>query len=892
MNAELLYTSAPQGLKQGSRGFCTVLSTVGMPLNIATKLESLSGYRHLYPSGTPDAAKNPVNHSHLRLSVGGRTLSILSRISDYGLDYSQRTNKLAHHIVVDTPMPPCGPAALLADPSIMRSEWDGTCANIPTPPAFPALSVEPSPCTLWESITGDAGWAGVVASAWMNTTSKPTFIVFSEDQSDQLLKLLEEAISLLPPSKRWQATFGTYVTNLPPDVDCKVRCVVAGSDEARMASARGVVINLTQPLDHPPPSESVSAARDGNYIGGRPNSPPLIATSGIEEPPGNAPEEESVEQLEELKFDPEQPFARTSTNQPPSLGTVIKRHVPAPNNIDAKKRVGHKNVIVSLSLAGVATVAIAIAIFSKMISEYATVVESNTVASSNQRKESAQKQSTESGNANREPSNNPRLETHSNNDLGSGVQSTPAPVPSPPPKDPPIPPPTKPKQLLSFAKLSISLDNLSLKVKSVAESELKIPLGLIGSSSQAEIIYNTNDESEKNIFNEWISGSESIKWIWQQSTDGGTSWTPRHDLNSPAIAIGSTDKPNTLFKVEAEVDNKSMFVDSQPKHKVTSNNTLRTEDYIEIEINSRELANRAKNLKVEPKFKEFLKGKQVKSEFDIDLILPERKTRLKELPLHVFRSSMVDSGCINTCFDKWDESLESLKKVNSLRDKMKEALTESKSAHEQELINAKVTYNASDPNISWIFTRWLSALREPGSNAIDTLSYFNSWDTRELLIWKNHVSDLSRKNAAVDNDPKAGRIISPDSLQFLIFRKDWFGYDEKSHKELQGTHAKTFEELVDSNSQFQTLRMQLLNSQFFLDKPLSGAGLFSIKRGSGASPESSIPVFDKALIELTLWYRIKITGPTDQLINPMLTPNANAPVIPMPFNIESQKIRN
>jgi len=86
--------------------------------------------------------------------------------------------------------------------------------------------------------------------------------------------------------------------------------------------------------------------------------------------------------------------------------------------------------------------------------------------------------------------------------------------------------------------------------------------------------------------------------------------------------------------------------------------------------------------------------------------------------------------------------------------------------------------------------------------------------------------------------------------------------------------------------------MQLLNSQFFLDKPLSGAGLFSIKRGSGASPESSIPVFDKALIELTLWYRIKITGPTDQLINPMLTPNANAPVIPMPFNIESQKIRN
>jgi hypothetical protein len=131
MNAELLYTSAPQGLKQGSRGFCTVLSTVGMPLNLATKLESLSGYRHLYPSGTPDASKNPVGFSHLRFMVGGRHVSVLSRISDYGLDYSQRTNKLAHHIIVDAPLPACGPAALLAEPGVMRDHWDGQCVNLP-----------------------------------------------------------------------------------------------------------------------------------------------------------------------------------------------------------------------------------------------------------------------------------------------------------------------------------------------------------------------------------------------------------------------------------------------------------------------------------------------------------------------------------------------------------------------------------------------------------------------------------------------------------------------------------------------------------------------------------------------------------------------------------------
>ena len=60
MSVELLYTSAEQGLKQGSRGFCTVISTVGMPLNLANRLESLSGYRHVYPPNSEEAERNPL----------------------------------------------------------------------------------------------------------------------------------------------------------------------------------------------------------------------------------------------------------------------------------------------------------------------------------------------------------------------------------------------------------------------------------------------------------------------------------------------------------------------------------------------------------------------------------------------------------------------------------------------------------------------------------------------------------------------------------------------------------------------------------------------------------------------------------------------------------------
>ena len=43
MSQEILYTSAKQGLKPGSRGFCTVVSTEGMDANLAERLESRSG---------------------------------------------------------------------------------------------------------------------------------------------------------------------------------------------------------------------------------------------------------------------------------------------------------------------------------------------------------------------------------------------------------------------------------------------------------------------------------------------------------------------------------------------------------------------------------------------------------------------------------------------------------------------------------------------------------------------------------------------------------------------------------------------------------------------------------------------------------------------------------
>lgn len=262
MSQEIVYTSSPQGLKLGSRGFCTVASTPGMASSLAERLESLSGYRHLYPPQDPQARLNPIAWSYLLLTVGGRRYHVLSRIADAGLDYSQRSNKLAHHVALDTnELPPGGPAWCLAQNPFMLTAWNEPPRLLNSGRVPPRGEHPAQVCTAWQRMTGDAGWAGVLAQT--AETKRDAYLLFSPGMD--MLPLLVEALSLLPPARRWEVSFSTYVTRLPPGVECRWRCIVADSDEAIAArrAPGATVIDLTQRLGPAPAGPLVTAARTG-----------------------------------------------------------------------------------------------------------------------------------------------------------------------------------------------------------------------------------------------------------------------------------------------------------------------------------------------------------------------------------------------------------------------------------------------------------------------------------------------------------------------------------------------------------------------------------------------------------------------------------------------------
>ncbi len=291
MTQELHYTSLPRGLRPGSRGFCTVASTSGMPVTLTERLESLSGYQPVYPPGDLSEAKNPIVFAHFRLTIHQRPLSILSRIGPAGLDYSGRPNKYAHHLVLDpNERPEAGPGWLLTLPDILQTHWTGEPRELATGRPVPRGDNPPRIAQAWRKLTGDAGWAGVLAESFLDDPKRPAYLLFQPGMN--LLPLFAEALSLLPPSRRWEVDFTTYLTQLPQGVTCAWRGVVEGSPEATHARRlpNALIIDLSHPLGTPTGGPLVHLARTGERVEPTQSAPSTSqATKPQPAPPPSSP---------------------------------------------------------------------------------------------------------------------------------------------------------------------------------------------------------------------------------------------------------------------------------------------------------------------------------------------------------------------------------------------------------------------------------------------------------------------------------------------------------------------------------------------------------------------------------------------------------------------------
>ncbi|MCC9602656.1 hypothetical protein LOC67_19065 [Stieleria sp. JC731] len=132
------------------------------------------------------------------------------------------------------------------------------------------------------------------------------YLIYRPEQNTELLALVDEAICLLPEPKRWNATFSTHACELPPGVQCRLRCLIAGSPEALSLPPTALQLDLSSGnLEAPPDGPLVEAARSGRLSSVAPARP--VLAPGVSRFGQTSPQEPTNEATNRQSADPKSP---------------------------------------------------------------------------------------------------------------------------------------------------------------------------------------------------------------------------------------------------------------------------------------------------------------------------------------------------------------------------------------------------------------------------------------------------------------------------------------------------------------------------------------------------------------------------------------------------------
>jgi hypothetical protein len=213
---QLIYTSAPRGLLSGQSGFCTVARSADLREALVQRLEQISSYHYLRVSEAATAKRNPTISAFRLLDLRGAKYYVLTRIQPCGLDFTARTNHLAHHVVfqADELAQWPSPAAMLRLWPGWLASWQGEPRWLEETGAAPFASMKSFlPAQTWARMTGDGGRAaGLLESECV----RGCYLVCPAGSEEQVLDMYCETLQLLNfngqfPLRPWRHTFTSFL---------------------------------------------------------------------------------------------------------------------------------------------------------------------------------------------------------------------------------------------------------------------------------------------------------------------------------------------------------------------------------------------------------------------------------------------------------------------------------------------------------------------------------------------------------------------------------------------------------------------------------------------------------------------------------------------------------
>lgn len=205
MIKQLIFTSSPIGLEPGRTGYCTVARDRNLSARLVREIERISVLDFSASGGlTPKVA------AFRFLQVGSNDVCLLSRIRSSGYDYTNRTNYIAHHLIIDS-----AEIADMPTPAQILAHWDGWLDEWSENPRYLDESSSPdlSSCGLdssGRSITWFQ-WGGDEKSAEIPMRGKSIFRINPGDEERLLLLFAESSAKFESPNKAWQVPFTTFL---------------------------------------------------------------------------------------------------------------------------------------------------------------------------------------------------------------------------------------------------------------------------------------------------------------------------------------------------------------------------------------------------------------------------------------------------------------------------------------------------------------------------------------------------------------------------------------------------------------------------------------------------------------------------------------------------------
>jgi GTPase-associated protein 1, N-terminal domain type 2 len=243
---QLIYTSAPRGLLSGQSGFCTVARSSDLREALVQRLEQLSSYHYLRVSEAATAKSNPAISAYRLLDLRGTKYYVLTRIQPCGLDFTARTNHLAHHLIfqADELATLPSPAAILRLWPGWLSSWQGESRLLETPAvsSFACLSKYFLPARTWSRLTGDGGRA---AGLLEGDCARGCYIVSPPGSEEQVLEMYCETLQLLNfngqfPLRPWRHTFTSFLQAEDNPIDFHWRACQENTPAYQQAVSRSL----------------------------------------------------------------------------------------------------------------------------------------------------------------------------------------------------------------------------------------------------------------------------------------------------------------------------------------------------------------------------------------------------------------------------------------------------------------------------------------------------------------------------------------------------------------------------------------------------------------------------------------------------------------------------